>query len=198
MMNTDVQPTFFETQHDFRKWLELNHDKFSELFVGYYKVGSGRPSMSWSQSVDQAICFGWIDGVRKSIDSESYFIRFTPRKSGSIWSVVNIKKVEELTKQGLMHPSGLDSFYLRKESKSGIYSYEKDPVKLSTQFEHEFKSNQKAWAFFQTLPASYRNSAIDWVMRAKQEPTKINRLNELINDSEAERRVKHLSYKSAK
>ena len=123
-MNLEVQPIFFATQSDFRKWLTKNHRKATELFVGFYKVDSGKPSMTWSQSVDQAICFGWIDGVRKSINKDSYFISFTPRKPTSIWSAVNIKKVEELTKKGLMQPAGLASFKLKKEHKSKIYAYE--------------------------------------------------------------------------
>ena len=193
-MNLEVQPVFFATQSDFRKWLQKNHRKASELFVGFYKVQSGKPSMTWSQSVDQAICFGWIDGVRKSIDKDSYFIRFTPRKPTSIWSAINIKKVEELTKKGLMQPAGLASFKFKKEHKSKIYAYEKEAVKLSARFEKQFKANKKAWAFFQSLPPSYHRSALDWVMSAKQETTSIKRLNELITDSEAGRKIKRLSY----
>jgi uncharacterized protein YdeI (YjbR/CyaY-like superfamily) len=193
-MNLEIKPTFFTTQEDFRKWLLKNHETATELIVGFYKVDSGKPSMSWSQSVDQAICFGWIDGVRKTIDKESYLIRFTPRKPTSIWSAVNIKKVEELTKQGLMQPNGILAFEKRKEHKSKIYTYEKEAVKLSTGFEKKFKANKKAWAFFQSLPPSYHRSAIDWVMSAKQEATSIKRLNELINDSEAGRKIKRLSY----
>ena len=193
-MNLKVQPTFFATQSDFRKWLTKNHRKATELFVGFYKVDSGKPSMTWSQSVDQAICFGWIDGVRKSIDTESYFIRFTPRKPTSIWSAINIKKVEELSKQGLMQPAGLASFKLKKEHKSKIYAYENEAVKLSAVFEKKFKANKKAWEFFQSLPPSYHKSAINWVMSAKQEVTSRKRLDELITDSEARRKIKRLSY----
>ena len=193
-MNLDVQPTFFATQSDFRKWLEKNHRRATELFVGFHKVDSGKPSMTWSQSVDQAICFGWIDGVRKSIDKESYFIRFTPRKPTSIWSAVNIKKVAELSKRGLMHPAGLASFKLKKEHNSKIYSYEKEAVKLSANFERKFKANKKAWVFFQSLPPSYHKSALHWIMTAKQEATSIKRLEELINDSEAGKKIKRLSY----
>jgi len=123
-------PIFFATASSFRKWLEKNHDKASELLVGFYKVKSGKPSMSWSESVDEAICFGWIDGVRKSIDDESYSIRFTPRKPGSIWSAINIQKVESLSGQGLMQDSGMTAFEKRKEHKSRIYSYEKPPESL--------------------------------------------------------------------
>ncbi|MEP6596837.1 MAG: hypothetical protein ABJA71_12870, partial [Ginsengibacter sp.] len=129
-----MTPTFFEKPSDFRKWLEENHKKETELLVGFYKVGSCRPGITWSQSVDEALCFGWIDGVRRSIDNESYTIRFTPRKIKSIWSAVNIKKVEELIKQGLMQPAGLEIFNMRDENKSRIYTYENDPVKLDRKF----------------------------------------------------------------
>lgn len=193
-MNTEVQPTFFATQLDFRKWLEDNYDKSIELFVGFYKVGSGKLSMTWSQSVDQAICFGWIDGLRKSIDKDSYYIRFTPRRPKSIWSAVNIEKVEELTKQGLMKPSGLAIYNLREESKTKIYAYEKESVRFSEDFEAKFKSNKKAWDFFQSLSPSYQKPAINWVMSAKQENISIKRLNELITDSEAGRKIKRLNY----
>ncbi|MEO6905944.1 MAG: hypothetical protein ABI148_06255, partial [Ginsengibacter sp.] len=125
------KPTFFSTQAVFRKWLEKNHEKAGELLVGFYKVSSGKPSITWSESVDEAICFGWIDGIRRSIDEESYSIRFTPRKSTSIWSAINIKKVEELTKKKLMDPAGINAFSKRKEHKSRIYSYEKEAENLS-------------------------------------------------------------------
>src|SRR6476646_2002307 len=121
-------PTFFAKQSDFRKWLQKNHKRETESLVGFYKVGSGKPSMSWSQSVDEALCFGWIDGVRKSIDKDSYQIRFTKRKPTSIWSAINIRKMEELSKRGLIQPAGLASFEKRKENKSGIYSHEQGEV----------------------------------------------------------------------
>lgn len=181
-----MTPTFFATQSDFRKWLEKYHNKATELFVGFYKVDSGKPSMTWTQSVDEALCFGWIDGVRKSIDEYSYFIRFTPRKPKSIWSAVNIQKIEELTKQGLMQPAGLASFENRKENKSKIYSYENAEVKFSSEFEKQFKANKKAWEYFQSLAPSYRKPSTNWVMSARQETTKLKRLNELIADSQAE------------
>jgi uncharacterized protein YdeI (YjbR/CyaY-like superfamily) len=135
-------PTFFAKQSDFRRWLQKNHKKETELLVGFYKVGSGKPSMTWSQSVDEALCFGWIDGVRKSIDKESYQIRFTQRKPTSIWSANNIKKIEELKKQGLMRPAGLASFEQRTENKSRIYSYEKDEEKLPQNFKKQFKKQK--------------------------------------------------------
>jgi uncharacterized protein YdeI (YjbR/CyaY-like superfamily) len=193
-MTEKTMPLFFSTQSSFRKWLEKNHGKAKELLVGFYKVNSGKESMSWSQSVDEAICFGWIDGVRKSIDSESYSIRFTPRKPGSIWSAINIQKVENLSKQGLMHPSGMTAFEKRQEHKSRIYSYEKPPENLSKDFLKKFQSNKKAWKYFQSMAPSYQRTAIHWVMNAKQENTRIKRVAELINDSEAGRKIKILSY----
>lgn len=162
--------------------------------VGFYKVKSGKQSITWSESVDEAICFGWIDGVRKSIDDQSYCIRFTPRKSKSIWSAVNIKKVEELSKQGLMHVSGLDAFAKREEKKSRIYSYEKEPSVLSDDSLKIFLSNKKAWKFFKSMAPSYQTTCIHRVMSAKQEITKSKRLEELINDSEAGRKIKRLNY----
>lgn len=193
-MNISKQPTFFATQTEFRKWLEENHSKETELFVGYYKVGSGRQSMTWSESVDQAICFGWIDGIRKSIDKERYCIRFTPRKPKSVWSAINIKKVEELTKKGLMKPLGLTSFKLLEVNKSKIYSYENEEVKFLEEYEQIFKLNSRAWEYFQNMPPSYRKPVTKWVMSAKQESTRIKRLNELIRDSEAGRKIKPMSY----
>src|SRR6478735_8403206 len=179
-----MTPIFFAKQSDFRKWLQKNHKKETELLVGFYKVGSGKPSMTWSESVDVALCFGWIDGVRKSIDKESYQIRFTQRKSTSIWSAINIKKIEELTKKGLMQPAGLASFKKRTEGKSKIYSYEKGEVELPQNFKKQFKASKKAWAYFQSLAPSYRKVSTHWVMTAKQEATQLKRLHVLISDSE--------------
>ena len=180
-----MTPLFFTKQSDFREWLETNHEEETELLVGFYKVGSGKPSMTWTQSVDEALCFGWIDGVRKSIDEESYQIRFSQRKSTSIWSLVNIQKIGVLSKQGLMQPAGLIIFQNRKENKSKIYSYENEEVKLTFDFEKQFKANEKAWECFQLLAPSYKKPSTNWVMSAKQEATKIKRLAELIADSEA-------------
>jgi len=181
-------------QSAFRKWLEKNHDKETELLVGFYKVSCGKQSITWSESVDEALCFGWIDGVRKSIDEESYSIRFTPRKPTSIWSAINIKKVEELTEKGLMYPNGIEAYSKRKEKKSRIYSYEKEAAVLRNDFMKKFKANKKAWKYFQSMAPSYQRTAIHLVMNAKQEITKAKRLNELIKDSEAERKIKSLNY----
>ena len=181
--------TFFETQDEFRKWLESNYNKENELIVGFYKVNSGKPSMNWSQSVDQALCFGWIDGVRNSIDKESYSIRFTPRRITSNWSAINIKKIEDLTKAGLMKPAGLKAFSLRNENKSGIYSHENDTRFLESNYEMQFKENKKAWDFFMEQAPSYKKAIMRWIMSAQQEKTRQSRLEKTINESEQQKRV---------
>jgi uncharacterized protein YdeI (YjbR/CyaY-like superfamily) len=180
-----MKPVFFAKQSEFRKWLEKYANKKKELLVGFYKVDSGKQSMTWSESVDEALCFGWIDGVRKSIDGESYQIRFTQRRPTSIWSAVNIKKIEQLTKSGLMQPAGLEIFENRKEEISKIYSYENEEVKFSAALEDHFKSNKKAWEYFQALAPSYRKHSTYWVMSAKNEATRLKRINELVVDSQA-------------
>jgi uncharacterized protein YdeI (YjbR/CyaY-like superfamily) len=184
-----MEIVYFESPAEFRAWLEANHDKAQELWVGYHKKSSGKPSMTWPESVDQALCFGWIDGIRKSVDDTRYTIRFTPRKAGSTWSAVNVKRVEELTKQGLMQPAGLKAFEQRKEDKSGIYSYEQGDAKLDDAFEQQFRANQSAWEYFQKQAPSYQKAAIWWVVSAKQEATREKRLAKLIEDSEQGRRL---------
>jgi uncharacterized protein YdeI (YjbR/CyaY-like superfamily) len=181
-----MKPTFFTKQYDFRKWLEKNHKIKIEILVGFYKVNSGKQSMTWSQSVDEALCFGWIDGVRKSLDKDSYQIRFTPRKLTSIWSAVNIQKIRTLTKLGLMQTAGLEIFANRKDNESQIYSDENAEVKFSFELEKQFISNKIAWEYFQSLALSYRKYSTYWVMSAKQETTKLKRLNELIADSHSQ------------
>jgi uncharacterized protein YdeI (YjbR/CyaY-like superfamily) len=185
----EMEATFFEKPADFRKWLEKNHAKKTELLVGFYKVGCDKPSITWPESVDEALCFGWIDGVRKSIDADSYSIRFTPRKPTSIWSAINIKKMEELKKKGLMKPAGLASFEKRKEAKSKIYIYENETAALNKEFEKKFKSNKKAWAFFQAQAPWYKKLTIGRIMNAKQEKTQSSRFEELLKASEEARRL---------
>lgn len=180
---------FFITQEDFRNWLEFNHEKETELIVGFYKVNSGKPSMNWSQSVDQALCFGWIDGIRRSVDNESYCIRFTPRRANSNWSAINIKKIEELTNAGLMKAAGIKAFELRKESKSEVYSYENNYQSLDENYEKQFRNNPKSWDFFIKQAASYKKVVIRWIMTAKQEKTRQSRLEKLINTSEQQQRL---------
>lgn len=184
-----MKPTFFAKQANFRKWLEKNYKNEKELLVGFYKVGSGRESITWPQSVDEALCFGWIDGVRKGIDEESYTIRFTPRKSTSVWSAININKVKHLTKKGLMKPEGPAAFKLRTEHKSKIYSHENETKKLSPEFEKQFKANKKAWHFFTTQAPSYQKVIIHLIMTAKQDKTQLKRLQQAITESEKHKRI---------
>lgn len=184
-----MNPIFFEDQYDFREWLAENHDKVTEIIVGFYKVGSGKPSMTWSESVDQALCFGWIDGVTRRIDTDSYSVRFTPRRATSIWSDVNIKKIEVLTKRGLMHAAGIAAFEKRTEKKSRVYAYESEPVRLSPEFEGMFKAKKCAWEFFTTQAPSYQRTMTHWIMRAKQETTRLSRLEKTIAASADGNRV---------
>jgi uncharacterized protein YdeI (YjbR/CyaY-like superfamily) len=184
-----MTPVFFKDQNEFREWLRKNHKKETELIVGFHKVNSGKHNMSWSQSVDQALCFGWIDGVRRSIDKDSYCIRFTPRRPGSVWSAVNIKKIEELTKNGLMDPAGTAAFAKRKPLKSNLYSFENKPNELPAEYEKKFRANKKAWDFFSNLAPSYKRTAMFWIMAAKQEETRKRRLDKTIEESEKGNRI---------
>lgn len=195
MTKNSPEPAFFETPSDFRKWLTKNSRKETELLVGFYKVGSKKPSITWPESVDEALCFGWIDGIRRSRDEESYTIRFTPRRANSTWSAVNIKKVAELTAKGLMKPEGIAAFEKRTAANSAIYSHEKVPAAFAEEYLQEFKSNQKAWDYFMSQAPSYRKVAIHIIMTAKQKTTQLNRLKQLINDSEKGQRLSQLSYK---
>ena len=186
--------TFFPTQKHLRRWFEKNHKKEKELWVGFYKVSTGKSTVTWSQSVDEVLCFGWIDGIRKSIDEESYCIRFTPRKPTSNWSAINIKKVEELAKLGLMKPEGLKAFGFRKEEKSKIYAYENSEIVFNKSYEKLFIANKKAWTFYQTTTPTYRKITTRWVMSAKQEATRLKRLDELIRDCSLGKKIKAMSY----
>jgi uncharacterized protein YdeI (YjbR/CyaY-like superfamily) len=190
---------FFTSPAEFGAWLEANHAQASELWVGFHKKSSGLPSMTWPEAVDEALCFGWIDGVRKSIDETSYANRFTPRKTRSTWSAVNIKRVQELVAQGRMRPAGLKAFAARAEDKSAIYSYEqRDAVELGDAYERQVRDNHAAWDFFQTQPPSYRKAAIWWVVSARKEETRLRRLTALIDDSAAGRRIASLIPPSAR
>ena len=174
---------FFRTKDEFAAWLEHNHDRADELWVGMYKKGSGRPSITWPEAVDVALRFGWIDGVRRGIDEESYENRFTPRRQGSTWSLKNIERVKQLTAEGVMHPAGLAAFEGHDE-RSARYSYEQiqNPV-LDADYEREFRRNRKAWSFFEASPPSYKKAATHWVMSAKRDETRRRRLATLIEDS---------------
>jgi uncharacterized protein YdeI (YjbR/CyaY-like superfamily) len=179
-----MEVTFFESPAQFRQWLEEHHDKERELWVGFHKKGSGKPSITWPEAVDQALCFGWIDGIRKSLNTTSYTNRFTPRKRDSTWSAVNIKRVGELTELGLMQPSGLKAFEGRDARKAELYSYERANVKLDETYEQQFRAHELAWHFFQAQAPSYQRTALWWVMSAKKEETRLKRLSTLIEDSE--------------
>ncbi|AEI46297.1 YdeI/OmpD-associated family protein [Paenibacillus mucilaginosus] len=190
-----MNPVFFASPAELRAWLESHHADASELWVGYYKKGTGRPSLTWPESVDEALCFGWIDGVRKRIDDQSYTIRFTPRRPGSIWSSVNIARVEELTGQGRMRPAGLKAFDGRSEEKSSVYAYEqKESAVLTAEYEAMFRARPGAWAYFQAQPPGYRKTAVWWVLSAKKEETRLRRLMQLIEDSAACCRMPQLTW----
>jgi uncharacterized protein YdeI (YjbR/CyaY-like superfamily) len=176
--------TFFKSSNEFRKWLAERHDKTSELWLGFYKKKSGKASLTYQQALDEALCFGWIDGVRKSHDEDSYIIRFSPRKAKSIWSRINIKRVEELKRLGRMKPPGIKAFESRDPRKSGIYSFENAERKLNPAYEKRFKAYPKAWAFFQAQPPGYKRTATFWVMSAKKEDTRLSRLARLVADSD--------------
>jgi uncharacterized protein YdeI (YjbR/CyaY-like superfamily) len=180
---------FFKTQEDFRKWLEKNHETADELLVGFWKRGSGKRAMTWSESVDQALCFGWIDGVRRRVNDEAYTIRFTPRRANSIWSKINIDKIAELKTKDLMRSAGLAAFEKRKDAKSAIYSYENQPKEFAPEYEKRFQKNKKAWKFFEEQPPGYRRLMIFRVMSAKQEATRGKRLEELIAASAEGKRL---------
>jgi uncharacterized protein YdeI (YjbR/CyaY-like superfamily) len=185
----EIKHVIFADRDDFRKWLEENHQTKSELIVGYYKVGTKKPCMTYPQSVEEALCFGWIDGITRSLDGERYCVRFTPRKPRSNWSAVNIARVEELIRLGKMTPAGMAAFEKRAEARSGIYSYENQPEKLSDELEARFKQNLAAWDFFHSQPPSYRKMMVYWVMSAKQEATRFSRLEKLMAASAGGKRM---------
>jgi uncharacterized protein YdeI (YjbR/CyaY-like superfamily) len=184
---TDV--AFFPRPEDLRAWLAEHHDSVRELWVGFHKKGSGRPSVTWPESVDEALSFGWIDGVRKRLDETSYAIRFTPRKPGSNWSAVNVRRVEALTADGRMRPAGVAAYEARTPERTGVYTYERDEAALDGESERRFRAEPAAWAFFGAQPPGYRRTAIGWVVSAKREETRRRRLDRLVADSAAGRRL---------
>lgn len=181
-----MKPRFFAHAAAWRDWLAENHLREREILVGFHKTSSGKPSMTWSESVDEALCHGWIDGVRRSIDAGSYSIRFTPRKPGSIWSKVNMTKMDTLIAAGRMQPAGLRAFEHRREERSGIYAFEQSaPLAFDSATEEKFRAHPQAWEFFQRQPPSYRKTAIWRVISGKQETTRARRLEALIQASDA-------------
>lgn len=181
---------YFERPEDFYTWLERNHEDESEVFVGYYKKHTGKQTMTWSQAVDQALCFGWIDGVLHRVDDERHVQRFTPRKIGSNWSKVNVDKMARLEEQGLVAPAGRRAFQARTDEKTGIYSFEQADAGLSPEFQRELDADESAREFLDVQPAWYRRSAFHWVMSAKREETRLRRLALLIEDSSGARRLR--------
>jgi uncharacterized protein YdeI (YjbR/CyaY-like superfamily) len=187
-MTIVVEPVFFPTEADFRRWLEANHGTAPQLLVGFWKKGSGKASIDWPQARDQALCFGWIDGVRKSLGEDAYTIRFTPRRKGSIWSKVNVERFEALKAAGLMTPAG-EQVYERDKHKRGLYAYEKPLASLNADEEKRFRRDKAAWGDWGKRPPSYRRSALNWITSAKKPETRAKRLAELIAVSAEGRRL---------
>ena len=179
-----MKPKFFTTPAQFRAWLEQNHDQETELLVGFHKKSAGKKSVTYNEALDEALCFGWIDGVRKSLNETSYTIRFTPRKPRSIWSLVNVKHIDRLQKEGRMHAAGLEAHARRDPKRTGIYAFENRPRSLSPAYEKMFRQNKTAWKFFEEYPPSLKRTVIFWVMGAKKEETQLKRLHKLIESSE--------------
>lgn len=186
-------PTFFKTPAELRGWFQRHHAKETELMVGFYKVDSGKPSVTWPESVDEALCFGWIDGVRRSLGPESYMIRFTPRKAKSYWSSVNLKKVEAQIALGKMTPAGMAAYQARDAEGSRKYSFENHPQELPPEYRALLEKHPKAAAFHQSLAPGYRKTTEFWVMNSKNESTRMRRLQELIDSAARGEMVRHLT-----
>lgn len=192
------EPIFFSSADEFGQWLFENHQNLTEQWIGFYKVKSGKPSMNWSESVDQALCYGWIDGLRKSIDDDSYKIRFTPRKPKSHWSAVNLDKMKVLLAENLVSPAGVAIYEQRDKKNAKKASFEQKEVKLPKEYSKELRANDLAWAFFNELPPSIKKPSIWWVISAKQETTRKRRLKILIESSENGERIPMLRWSKKK
>jgi uncharacterized protein YdeI (YjbR/CyaY-like superfamily) len=192
------EPLYFATPAALRAWFRKHHAKAGELLLGYWKVGSGQASVTWPESVDEALCVGWIDGVRKRLDDQRYTIRFTPRRPGSVWSQVNVKRIGELLAEGRMRPEGLAVFEARGEQHQRGYSFSDRPEQFAPELEAAFRVHAAAWAYFEQQPPGYRRAAIHWVSNAKQEATRLKRLATLIEDSAAGRRLGRTTQYSGK
>ena len=189
-----LKPLFFATPSAWRSWLEQHHAQTAELWVAFYKRESGRRSITWPEAVDGALCFGWIDGIRKSIDDISYKIRFTPRKPRSVWSAINLKRATDLSSKGLMHPAGIAAFEKRDGNRSEIYSYEqRNRAKLPPAHEKKFRTHSAAWKFFHSQPPGYQRICSWWVINAKKEETRLRRLAALIEHSAHQRKLPALA-----
>jgi uncharacterized protein YdeI (YjbR/CyaY-like superfamily) len=176
-----MKPRFFSSPEKFREWLERNHASSSELLLGFHKKSSGKKSITYPEALDEALCYGWIDGVRKNLDETSYTIRFTPRKARSIWSLVNVRHVERLTKEGRMQPAGIEAYERRDPKRTGIYAFENRPRQFSPEFEKAFRKNKTAWNFFEAQPAGYKRVIVFWIMEAKKEETRLKRFKQLVD-----------------
>ena len=187
-----MEPIFFKSPEEFYAWLEEHHETADEVYVGMYKKHTGKRAMSWSEAVDQALCFGWIDGRANGIDEDSYMQRFTPRRPGSNWSKINIAKVAKLHEAGMMRPAGLAAFERRRDDRTGVYSFEGEDVELPTEYEERLRGNAAAAEYFDAKPPWYRRTATHWVMSAKREDTRERRLGQLIEDSAAGQDIKPL------
>jgi len=188
-----MRPTFFATPAAFREWLEKHHARADELWVGFYKKASDNPSITWPESVDQALCFGWIDGLRKSIDDISYAIRFTPRRPVSIWSSVNIRRAQALIDHGQMKPAGLCAYQARRANASGIYSYDQRRTELEEPYDRALRKNKAAWIFFRAQPPSHRRAICWWIVSAKKADTRLRRLEKLVAYSARGQRLPELA-----
>jgi len=194
MGEAEPEVHFFASPAELRDWFDANHETAAELWLGYHKKATGRPTVSWSEAVDEALCVGWIDSVRYSIDAERSRQRFTPRRKGSNWSSINIAKVAQLTAEGRMRPAGLRAFEQRSEAKSGVYSYEnRHLAEFSPAEEAAFRADAAAWAWFESRPQSFRTHATWWVVSAKRDETRERRFAELVAESAAGRAPKHLT-----
>jgi uncharacterized protein YdeI (YjbR/CyaY-like superfamily) len=189
---SEPEPIFFKSPQEFYDWLEEHHETESEVYVGYYKKGTRQPSLTWSQAVDQALCFGWIDGRVNRIDEERHMQRFTPRRPGSNWSKINVEKVAKLTDAGLMRPAGMAAFERRSDEKTGVYSFERENAALPPEYDEQLRANAAAADYFDSRPPWYRRTAIHLIMSAKREETRLRRLAQLIEDSAAGRDIKQL------
>ena len=191
-MSPSPQPhdvRYFATPEELRDWFDANHETADELWLGYYRKSTGRPSVDWSQAVDEALCVGWIDGVRRSLDGTSFVQRFTPRRKGSTWSAVNVAKVKALTDAGRMRAAGIAAFEARSAANAAIYSYEQAATAFTPEEEARFRAEPSAWTDWQARPPSYRRAVTHWVTSAKQAATRARRLDTLIADSVAGRKV---------
>jgi uncharacterized protein YdeI (YjbR/CyaY-like superfamily) len=189
-----MKPVYFKRPADFREWLEQHHATARELWVGFHKRSTGRVSVTWPESVDEALCFGWIDGQLKPIDADRYAVRFTPRRPKSIWSIKNVRRVQSLIRARRMRPEGLAAYRARSEERTAVYSHERGTVKLGPGMEARLKANARAWTVFQAQPPSYRKACIAWVMSARQEATRERRLGQLIECSAAGKPVPPLAF----